>query len=1437
MVIDLLSIFLFFVDVTSSVLTDHARFSEFCALSLFHGNLQIRQSASRLFARVDMSECEKVFLELLNQSLKNDCDEYFALMSRIATNADPAELWPLIVGFLRDNLIPYPTIDSYQVSDIDFKDLVGISASNEFVHGMINILQKLALRSPDDFPNAGELMDFILDRVILNGQRYIPAPVSLFPLLAVLLKNESIVPKVIDRLMAFHERLTPGPVPDSLSPQKSLKGFCNMGATCYLNASLHQILRIAQIQQSILAYESESDEDWLFQLQLILAKMFYAPVQSLDMSPYVSLWMGWDEVPVNPREQQDAVEFIQMLLDRLDAKLPDKPVAKSTTGSLRHRLVGDDYESELLASFVDLDLTVKDVPDIKHSLKLFLEPDILKTSVEGRGEIKVQQFQTVKQAPETLILHLKRFEYDLVSGVTRKVNSAFSFPLELDISPILAHDAEPVPTYELTGIVLHGGSALGGHYVSLVKDEQSGCWREFNDSVVRRVTNPSFPDFSFGGTETRMIFDPARNAVVPTTVERCENAYLLVYKQIDRERKVMEPIALMPARAAAQLLADVEQMIFRALVFSREYIHFVKTLCEGRPEADDLLQSLFFKALQFDHASLSEITSFVKSRARTRPDFLAVLCTKGEKLANFLLENSHSNSRTACVGVVGFLVEHGSASQVETLIGPFLSNIKESLAHWHHFDDFFRPILAYCTFQNVELDPLLDSVIALLEEASASSEIVVRGNFAGVFELLLLLSKRVTDIQALRRRIASAKFLRVFQASESAAYDRAVLVLRLQDGDAKLATVELERATSTGSSLSRTVTAGHFAAAVSFQDCQTDRRVRFWFSHFRATQQTSFVAEILREAASFLRAHKAVGCRELFAGERLFERWIIARDAELRLCGIDFIYALFPSFPRVLTGTQRSPIPDGSNTERVNIAQLFRQVLDLRQFITGVDADTIGPVYFDLLGWAARYSGARLAQHRQPLLETLGRIADNTNAVLAAVRCLALIGGDAGSLDAPALRSLLGVVSRAASPDFVVAAAPSVFSLIAPLAGEHAVTIASSKFFQIALRSCARDTVQKVLPVVLNAETAGGIVQALWARDVAEKQFAADPGRCCSFALDILRRFPATVDIFEAKGCHTAVVEALHRLFEARNSLTDYQGACLLAELLGVFSEGFARENRGKKTWLIFSKMSGFLQFWTTNEPFLIDLLAWVQMSAPVPALFSILCLKVIEGALSSDVTLGPVFRRVAETIPREFLVRIDPEARSQCFRALLNTARALQVEDGAQQFWTDNFKLLLNMNLMTQELARLCLTGLSVLRTPEPKKNGPRLAVPILRSITAAIQQAVNLDSFSMDLVEAVELLSPQFGVRKEAGEWAKECGRVLVEAISQLKFARQKDIPNAAQRIEVALEFRKRCTKVAQTAEPLDISPQDIAELKKQFAGTPLEKVLSAGFDTATT
>ncbi|XP_032663084.1 ubiquitin carboxyl-terminal hydrolase 45 isoform X2 [Odontomachus brunneus] len=72
----------------------------------------------------------------------------------------------------------------------------------------------------------------------------------------------------------------------------------------------------------------------------------------------------------------------------------------------------------------------------------------------------------VSQVPPVLILHLKRFQTQRV-GV-RKVFKHVSFPILLDLAPVCKGHKKP-RLYALYGVVEHGGSVHGGHYVAYVK--------------------------------------------------------------------------------------------------------------------------------------------------------------------------------------------------------------------------------------------------------------------------------------------------------------------------------------------------------------------------------------------------------------------------------------------------------------------------------------------------------------------------------------------------------------------------------------------------------------------------------------------------------------------------------------------------------------------------------------------------------------------------------------------------------------------------------------------------------------------------------------------------------------------------------------------------------------------------------------------------------
>lgn len=73
----------------------------------------------------------------------------------------------------------------------------------------------------------------------------------------------------------------------------------------------------------------------------------------------------------------------------------------------------------------------------------------------------------ISKAPRILTLGLKRFAMTATGG-SHKVASVVSFPEELDLAPFCLSETD-VPTYKLTGIVVHSGTIRGGHYIALTK--------------------------------------------------------------------------------------------------------------------------------------------------------------------------------------------------------------------------------------------------------------------------------------------------------------------------------------------------------------------------------------------------------------------------------------------------------------------------------------------------------------------------------------------------------------------------------------------------------------------------------------------------------------------------------------------------------------------------------------------------------------------------------------------------------------------------------------------------------------------------------------------------------------------------------------------------------------------------------------------------------
>ena len=70
----------------------------------------------------------------------------------------------------------------------------------------------------------------------------------------------------------------------------------------------------------------------------------------------------------------------------------------------------------------------------------------------------------IKELPQILIMSLMRFDFDYTKMERVKINSRFEFDLELKSEQLQGWE------YELLGVIIHSGSAHGGHYHAYIRD-------------------------------------------------------------------------------------------------------------------------------------------------------------------------------------------------------------------------------------------------------------------------------------------------------------------------------------------------------------------------------------------------------------------------------------------------------------------------------------------------------------------------------------------------------------------------------------------------------------------------------------------------------------------------------------------------------------------------------------------------------------------------------------------------------------------------------------------------------------------------------------------------------------------------------------------------------------------------------------------------------
>uniref|UniRef100_A0A8C1URA5 Ubiquitin carboxyl-terminal hydrolase 47 n=1 Tax=Cyprinus carpio TaxID=7962 RepID=A0A8C1URA5_CYPCA len=231
------------------------------------------------------------------------------------------------------------------------------------------------------------------------------------------------------------------------------------------------------------------------------------------------------------------------------------------------------YESWRIDTYLDIPLVIRPFGasqafgSVEEALQAFIQPETLdgpnqyfcercKKKCDARKGLRFLHF------PYLLTLQLKRFDFDYTTMHRIKLNDRMTFPEELDMSPFIDVEDEKSPqtesctdsgaenegschsdqmsndfstddavdegicldntssaeralkpksslTFELFSVMVHSGSAAGGHYYACIKSFSDSQWYSFNDQHVSKITQDDIRKTYGGSSGSRGYYSSA----------------------------------------------------------------------------------------------------------------------------------------------------------------------------------------------------------------------------------------------------------------------------------------------------------------------------------------------------------------------------------------------------------------------------------------------------------------------------------------------------------------------------------------------------------------------------------------------------------------------------------------------------------------------------------------------------------------------------------------------------------------------------------------------------------------------------------------------------------------------------------------------------------------------------------------------------------------
>eukprot|EP01130_Rhizamoeba_saxonica_P015756 TRINITY_DN711_c6_g1_i1.p1 TRINITY_DN711_c6_g1~~TRINITY_DN711_c6_g1_i1.p1 ORF type:complete len:2276 (-),score=421.97 TRINITY_DN711_c6_g1_i1:69-6896(-) len=390
--------------------------------------------------------------------------------------------------------------------------------------------------------------------------------------------------KIIKLLLPFHDtkRVHNVNVRNALLKKENFVGIKNIGSICYSSSVMQQFFMIPSLRNSIFNVDSIESGSILESIQNMFAHLEISDRQDYDPTPFC-IALG-----IDPRVQQDAEEFFNMICDRVETELKgtnqDGIISDTFKGTLHRELICDEDNSHISEGWEDvytLSVEIKNKKDIHEALSSFFGGEKI-TSFKCdscEAEVSVTKKYSLKTLPRTMIIHLKRFDFDLSLMMKKKLNIRISYPIEetLNVQEFMSEKSEEYPPnyyeYKLSGVLVHSGNADSGHYYSFIKDRSNygDSWFRFDDSVVNNFNPDDLPNETFGSDTPCSLWE--EETTLPD-----RTVYMLFYERSDVDESTSVQISSVPVGLEDTIQEDNIRFISERLRYDTYYFKFLKNM-------------------------------------------------------------------------------------------------------------------------------------------------------------------------------------------------------------------------------------------------------------------------------------------------------------------------------------------------------------------------------------------------------------------------------------------------------------------------------------------------------------------------------------------------------------------------------------------------------------------------------------------------------------------------------------------------------------------------------------------------------------------------------------------------------------------------------------------------------------------------------------------